>query len=507
MINQFLTIAKVANELKNKCISSHIIDCLSFRKNEFLIQFSNRKQFSVFLYSAKPFVYVSDADKIPADNLFHLFKTLTGKRLEQVKLHRNDRILKLEFSDQFNLFIQLFSATSGMTLIGSSYEETYKNAVTDTNDDNYLEIEAVLSDQQLIESNLRFFPDWMLQEIKRSVTIESIKRDLINYQSYWIYQGKVKKIISPFEISGLQPGELVQNGSVQIKYTVIGQVQAESFDKEKNALTKNMVRRISQLQSTIEQLRQYIKNEFSLTEFEHHANLLYSQPDLTTKGKDSITVSDVLNDPEKNITIKLTPNLTLLENANLLYQRIKKFREMKNEKSFLLQRKSDELQAVQKTSAELETVSTPAELRAFKKRNQNFLKEHASQETAVSEPFHRIRSVYGYEILIGKHAKGNDFLLSSVSKKNDVWFHCKGDSGSHVILSHHTKEMPDKKQLEEAARYAAYFSGQRNSDWVPVTYTFCKYVRKVKGGAPGAVFLEREDVIFVKPVKPERQVT
>lgn len=507
MINQYLTIAKVAHELKINCIDSHLIDCISFRKNEFLFQFSNGRQLSVFLYPAKPFIFVSPADKIPGANLFHFFKPIYGKKLLSVKLHISDRVLNLNFENDFSVFIQLFSATSGMTLIGNAIEESYKNKSIQADLSNFKDINSILSDTSIIESNLRFFPDWILNELKNKSSLESIKQNLHSYNTYWIYKAKNKSIISPFEIIGLEAEHVYSNGSSQIKFTVIHQAQTESFEKEKSALLKTIQRRISQLQSTIQQLKQYIDNEMNLTEFEHQANLLYSQPDLTMRGVDKISVADIINNPEVNVTIKLSPNLTILENANLLFQRIKKFREIKNEKRFLLQAKITELQKIEETRSLLESVSEAFQLRDFKKRNRNFLREHSTQDKAISEPFHRIRSEHGYEILIGKHAKGNDFLLSNICKKNDVWFHCKGDSGSHVILSNHTKEMPNKKQLDEAAGYAAYFSGQKNSEWVPVTYTFCKYVRKVKGGAPGAVILEREDVIFVKPVKPGKVVS
>ncbi len=73
-----------------------------------------------------------------------------------------------------------------------------------------------------------------------------------------------------------------------------------------------------------------------------------------------------------------------------------------------------------------------------------------------------------------------------------------------VILPCRSKETPGKEKIEEAAAFAAFFSGQRKSDWVPVSWTQVKYIRKVKGDVPGRVFMEREEVVFVKPVSPPK---
>jgi predicted ribosome quality control (RQC) complex YloA/Tae2 family protein len=75
-------------------------------------------------------------------------------------------------------------------------------------------------------------------------------------------------------------------------------------------------------------------------------------------------------------------------------------------------------------------------------------------------------------------------------------------SGSHAVLKGVTGTKPPKPVLEAAAAITAYYSGARNASYVPVVYTQRKYVRKPKGAAVGAVVLEREDVVMVKPALP-----
>lgn len=60
-----------------------------------------------------------------------------------------------------------------------------------------------------------------------------------------------------------------------------------------------------------------------------------------------------------------------------------------------------------------------------------------------------------------------------------------------------------KEILERAAAITAYYSQARNASYVPVVYTQRKYIRKPKGANIGAVTIEREQTIIVKPALPE----
>jgi predicted ribosome quality control (RQC) complex YloA/Tae2 family protein len=60
-----------------------------------------------------------------------------------------------------------------------------------------------------------------------------------------------------------------------------------------------------------------------------------------------------------------------------------------------------------------------------------------------------------------------------------------------------------KTVLERAAELAAYYSKNKNESLSPVMYTPAKFVRKVKGSAPGAVMVEKENVLMVKPTGPK----
>ena len=116
-------------------------------------------------------------------------------------------------------------------------------------------------------------------------------------------------------------------------------------------------------------------------------------------------------------------------------------------------------------------------------------------------PFHRF-VIDGFEVLVGKSAKQNDELLQKYTWKEDLWLHAKDVTGSHVILKYQSQRDFTKDIIEKVAELAAWYSKRKSDTLCPVIFTPRKYVRKRKGSPPGAVIVEREEVILVGPQKP-----
>lgn len=119
-------------------------------------------------------------------------------------------------------------------------------------------------------------------------------------------------------------------------------------------------------------------------------------------------------------------------------------------------------------------------------------------------PYREFALDEGFTVFVGRNSANNDQLTMRFAKQNDLWLHVRGQSGSHCVLRSPaalSSKIP-KRVLEQAASIAAYYSSARNGTWVPVVYTLRKYVRKPKGAAVGAVTLDREEVIMVKPGLP-----
>ncbi len=126
-----------------------------------------------------------------------------------------------------------------------------------------------------------------------------------------------------------------------------------------------------------------------------------------------------------------------------------------------------------------------------------------TDKTASKQPQahpRRYRTSTGWSVWAGRNNKENDVLTHKMSAQNDLWFHARGYSGSHVVLrSEGRKEAPSKQTIEEAAALAAYWSKGKTAKKVSVAYTMVKHVTKPRGGAPGQALLRREKTIVVEP--------
>lgn len=121
-------------------------------------------------------------------------------------------------------------------------------------------------------------------------------------------------------------------------------------------------------------------------------------------------------------------------------------------------------------------------------------------EGSESLPYRVFRSSGGLEIRVGRNAKANDRLTFGHSSPNDIWMHARQVPGSHVILRWREPEgSPPGRDLEEAARLAAFHSRARTSAIVAVDWTRRKYVRKPRGAPPGSVVTQRVRTLFVEP--------
>jgi predicted ribosome quality control (RQC) complex YloA/Tae2 family protein len=110
----------------------------------------------------------------------------------------------------------------------------------------------------------------------------------------------------------------------------------------------------------------------------------------------------------------------------------------------------------------------------------------------------------GFEVWTGKDSSANDLLSMKYARRNDLWFHVRGTSGSHTILRmpEEATDIP-KDHIKTAAEIAAYYSKAKNAKNVSVAYTLSKNVMKYKGAKSGSVVVKSDKVIKVQPKIPE----
>ncbi len=109
----------------------------------------------------------------------------------------------------------------------------------------------------------------------------------------------------------------------------------------------------------------------------------------------------------------------------------------------------------------------------------------------------------GARILVGRGAADNDALTLRVARPGDLWLHARGVTGAHVVVPLARGAPCPQELLLDAATLAAHHSDARGADFVEVTWTERRYVRKPRRSPPGRVVLDREKVLALRP-EPER---
>ena len=113
----------------------------------------------------------------------------------------------------------------------------------------------------------------------------------------------------------------------------------------------------------------------------------------------------------------------------------------------------------------------------------------------------------GFEILVGKASKDNDYLTFRVAKSNDLWLHAADYAGSHVVVKNPNRAEIPAKTLVEAAELAAFYSQAKNHPKAAVHYTTKKFVNKPKGASAGLVSLSSFKTILVEPKVSLEKIT
>jgi predicted ribosome quality control (RQC) complex YloA/Tae2 family protein len=274
-------------------------------------------------------------------------------------------------------------------------------------------------------------------------------------------------------------------------------------------LWEELQRRRAELQQTLERYHRQVLSQLEAADVHQQqaervelyrlwGTLLLAQPNLRQRGQEQLELPDWEGRLHR---IELDPAKTVQENAERYFrqarrleesvqraqQRIPQLRALRERLEQLLQevQRADSLRYVQHLARQVAELFPPREV-----------------QTPTGERFRVFPLGKGFTLYVGKDARSNEALTFGFARPHDLFLHVRQGSGAHGILRGGAKgQLPPEEILRQAAAIVAYYSSARTADWVPVLYTWRKYVRKVKG-VPGAVRTEREELVWVEPRAP-----
>jgi predicted ribosome quality control (RQC) complex YloA/Tae2 family protein len=207
------------------------------------------------------------------------------------------------------------------------------------------------------------------------------------------------------------------------------------------------------------------------------------------------------------LKIKLDPALSASENAHQYFQRYRKgqradgeiptqLKKVVLEEQFLEQLEQD--LAMAEDRPEIDAIAgalTEAGYYRTKRGRANRPKQTAGRYLRLCAPD-------GATVWVGKNAVQNAHLTFSRASTDDLWLHARGVPGAHVIVPT-AQGLPSEADVFWAAGIAAHYSRGRGDTTVEVDVTVKKYVRAIKGAAPGLVTYRNETTLNVRPQTPD----
>lgn len=525
-MNNYYTLIYLIPEWKSKLINCFFAGAVSSRKNtlELFFEGDDLPHKMTFCTDSKRTAFFLDRYQPPRrGNSAIFFEDLRGASLDDITLAENDRFVQFHFSNGHKLIFVLYSAKANALLCQNGLvSEAFKreSELIDKPEPkpkpltNPVLAEPISLKNQLLQT-CPLFPRPVLNYwLSRNATPQKSPENLL--QDFKSLTDSLSRAPHPHYSSGygfsILDSKLLGGDSVRtfasvneaVGFSFYHLVKDEDFFSQRNLLQRRLHQTIEKLNRAINELDKLKEAPEKAELLEQNGHLLMANPMLSAEA-DFVEVQDFYKDGSLR-KIPLKPGLSLVQNAEWYYERARNGR--KSAESGLLRKVAmeEKRRRVSMMVASLPEIKHRSDFEKWLKSNREFLGSIGIGEKAdeqASQPF-RTFEFGKYAIKVGKSAQANDELLR-ISHKEDIWLHARGVSGSHVIIPmQRSTAKPDHSVIEYAAKLAAYFSKAKGSSLVPVIFAKRKYIRKPKGAHPGAVKVDREEVILVEPAAPKR---
>ena len=278
----------------------------------------------------------------------------------------------------------------------------------------------------------------------------------------------------------------------------------EAMQSERNMLRQVLDRMSAALDRKQVSLRQELANAEQAEDYRIKGELLTANLHHVQRGQTAIQVQNYYSPDLSALSIELDPQLSPSENAQQYFRRYTKAKRGVSVIHQLIADNEAEQEVLQAYASEVEEAKGLKELRAIQSEflKKGWIQENKrqSKQSESAGAFRKYTSPDGFQIYVGRNSKENDLLLRRVASSRDMWLHAKQIHGSHVVIRNpENKPGIPMPTLLKAAKIAAFFSKAQHASYVPVDYTWFRYVVKPKGTAPGFVNYTHEKTLYIEP--------
>lgn len=258
---------------------------------------------------------------------------------------------------------------------------------------------------------------------------------------------------------------------------------------------------------TVEKVRAERDRADEAERYRRYGDLLKTSLHSVAKGAGEARLVEYSEDGVLEVTVPLQARLSPRENMERYYhlhRRLTRNLELIDRRLNELERKVGEARRLLDEVEHAEDVHS-VEALASRAVAEGFTGTEASPRDRSGRavegprlPYREYRSASGRPIRVGRGARDNDALTFKHARGNDLWLHARGRTGSHVIVPGVGAEGADQETLLDAATLAAHFSSARGEAVCEVAVTRRKHVRKPRDAPPGSVQFSQEKTITLR---------
>jgi len=321
----------------------------------------------------------------------------------------------------------------------------------------------------------------------------------------------IPKAISCVDLPFIPEDQIVRYPSLNsaIKSFLTGKSISEKRKKECYKLSSVVNRALEKLKNREKKIEEDFKQAERFEEYKRFGDLLMMNKEVIPKGQTSVKLRDVFDSQSPLVEIQLDSKLGPIKNAQAYF---KKYRKAKDALSIIEKRRSEtKTQIAQLEEIYKQLVAHDEKVDSEEQKQKlirlGLLRPTKSQTKEKKKKEFSPRRYFtqsGWEILVGRNNRENDYLTFKFARPDDLWFHAQDVPGSHVLLRRKDKKSdPSLSEIKETARVAAYFSKAKKEKKAAVIYTQAKHVRKPKGEKLGLALVSKEKSILVEPSLPE----
>jgi len=541
LVLNYYTLARWTDEIRPMILQGKVIEIFTQFKDEMTLAWvDTHRQTQVIEIStdaAWPYVLLQDGYQRKKRNSTDLFGSAIGQKVASFEILPSDRVIRLKLDSGMSINFSMFGQVNVFLIddLGTIID-TFKDAKNwigkeanfraqqDGILENFHEFRKEISSVSELKNRLaeglgQFNKTQTLEYLWRQegdnlqdafTTLKSMLDELNTGvpRIYWL--GSEPKLFSLIELHHWKekyPDQQVETYSsvndalLTYIFKKAGFVQQQA---QLDRLVKAAQLRMKKNQSLLLSLQQDLLKAQSYPALEEKAHLLNINIASLKRGMQKIELQNIYGSESDKIEIKLDPKLNPQQNIASYFNHAKKLRNS-------MEKISERIEAVGKENQYLDRqlsilLSSPDRkdveklFRVFTVKNWIKSRDEKIKTEVIAPTFKEYAVSGGWRVFVGQNELKNEELTFHFAKKDDWWFHARGVPGSHVVLKRDgRRDNPGKAAIEEAASIAAFFSKAKTSSLVPVIYTERKYVRKLRGGRPGQVIVERENVVIVPP--------